>query len=96
MQDVVYFYTSVMWLLNFFLVEITLKQELQEKDTSGNGTKGEVDQAVLHILLVPPLPLHLLFLLRIVLLRLIILILLLLFQEIWKASRPSPLSCRDL
>ena len=52
-----------MWLLNFFLVERTLKQELQGKETSDKRKEGEFDhhailhhQAVLHILLLPILP----------------------------------------
>ena len=81
--------------------------------------QGEVDhhallhhQAVLHILLIPSLPLHLLLLLIIILLLLIILLLfliilllfltilllllLLLLQEVWKVLRLSLLACRDL
>ena len=72
-----------MWLFNFFLVERTLKQELEGKETSGKRDQGEFQkhalldhQAVLHILL--------------------ILLLLLLLQGVWKASRPSLLTCRDL
>ena len=42
----------------------------------------------------PPLPLHLL--LIIIVLLLLLNILLLLFKEVWKASRPSLLSSRDL
>ena len=69
-----------------------------------------VEQAVLHIALIPSLPLHLplllinlLLLLMILLLVIIILLLffiiLLLFlhlQEVWKASRLSLLACSDL
>ena len=80
-----------MWLFSFFLVERTLKQELQGKETSGKRDQGEFDhhdllhhQAVLHILLIPPLPLH--FLLFIVIL--LILILILLLQEVGKALPP--------
>ena len=79
--------------------------------------QGEVDhhahphqQAVLHILIIPYLPLHFLLLLIILLLLLtilllflitlllffIILLLFLLLQEVWKASRLSLLACRDL
>ena len=54
---------STMWLLNFFLVERTLKQELQVMETSGTRDQGDFDHqgllhhhAVLHILLIPPLP----------------------------------------
>ena len=93
---------STMWLFNFFLVKRTLKQELQVKETSGKRDQGEFDQhallhhqAVLHYTL-PPLPLHLLLIIIILLLLLLILLLLLLFKEVWKASRPSLLSCRDL
>ena len=93
---------STMWLFNFFLVQRTLKQELQVKETSGKRDQGEFDQydllhhqAVLHYTL-PPLPLHILLIIIILLLLLLILFLLLLFKEVWKASRPSLLSCRDL
>ena len=92
-----------MWLFNFFLLERTLKQKLQGNKTSGKRDKGEFDNhallhhhAVLHILLIPPLPLHLLLLIIILLLLLLILLLLLLLQEVWKASRSSLLSYRDL
>ena len=94
---------STMWLFNFFLVEITLKQELQGKETSGKRDQGEFDhhallhhQAVLHILLIPPHPLHLLIIIILLLFLLLLLLLLLLLQEVWKAYRPSLLSCRDL
>ena len=94
---------SMMWLLNFFLAEITLKQELQGKETIGKRNQGEFGhhalfhhQAVLHILLVPPLSLHLLLIIRILLLLLLILLLLLLLHEVQKASRPYLLSCWDL
>ena len=87
-----------MWLFNFCLVKQTLKQELQVKETSGKRDRGEFDQhdlvhhqAVLHYTL-PPLPLHLL----LIIIILILLLLILLFKEVWKASRPSLLSCRDL
>ena len=83
--------------LNIFLLERTLKQELQ----GGKIYQGEFEchallqhQAVLHILLIPPLPLHLL--LVIIILPLLLPILLPLLQEVWKAFRPSLLSCRDL
>ena len=52
-------------------------------------------QAVLHYTL-PSLPLHLLLIIIILLLLLFILLLPLLFKEVWKASRPFLLSCRDL
>ena len=92
-----------MWLFNFLLVKRTLKQELQVKKTSGKRDQGEFDQhallhhqAVLHYTL-PPLPLHLLLIIIILLPLLLILLLFLLFKEVWKAFRPSPLlSCRDL
>ena len=91
-----------MWLFNFFLVKRTLKQELQVKETSGKRDRGEFDQhallhhqAVLHYTL-PPLPLHPLLIIIILLLLLLILLLLLLFKEVWKSSRPSFISCRDL
>ena len=90
---------SMMWLFNFFLVERTLKQELQ----NGIRDQGEFDynallhhQAVLHILGNPPLPLHLLLIIIILQLLLPVLLLLPLLQSVWKASRPSLLSCRDL
>ena len=77
---------STMWLFYFFLVKITLKQELQVKETSGKRDQGEFDQhallhyqAVLHYTL-PPLPLHLLLMIIILLLFLLILLLLLLFK----------------
>ena len=93
---------STMWLLNFFFVKRTFKQGLHVKDTSGKRERGKFDQhallhhqAVLHYT-VPPLSLHLLLIIIILLLLLLILLLLLLFKEVWKASRPSLLSCRDL
>ena len=65
--------------------------------------QGEFDQhalpehhVLLHILIVPPLPLHLLLVIIILLLLLALLLLLLLFQEFWKSSIPSLLSCRDM
>ena len=80
-----------------------MKQKLQGKKTSDKRDRGELDQhallhhqAVLHYTL-PPLPLHLLLIIIILfLLLLLILLLLLLFKEVWKTSRPSLLSCRDL
>ena len=91
-----------MWLFNFFLVKRTLKQELQVKETSGKRDQGKFyqhallhHQAVLHYTLYP-LPLHLLLIIIILLLLLPILLLLPLLLEVWKASRPSLLSCRDL
>ena len=42
MHDIGYPFISTMWLFNFFLSEITLKQELQGKETSGKGTKGKL------------------------------------------------------
>ena len=88
------FCTSTMWLFNFFLVKITLNQELQVKETSGKRDQGKFDQnARLHHQAVLLL---LLLLIIILLLLLLILLLLLLLKEVWKASRPSLLSCRDL
>ena len=55
----------------------------------------QANQAVLHYTLTP-LPLQLLLIIIILLLLLLILLLFLLFKEVWKASRPSLLSCRDL
>jgi hypothetical protein len=88
-------------LFNFFLEKRTLKQELQVKKTSGKRDQGKLyqlalfhHQAVLRYTL-PPLPLHLLLIIIILLLLLLILLLLHLFW-IWKASRPSLLSWRDL
>ena len=84
---------SKVWFLNFFLVKRTLKQELQVKEASGKRDREEFDQhallhhqALLHYTLSPFL----------LLLLLLILLLLLLFKEVWKASTPSLLSCRDL
>ena len=86
---------STIWLLNFFLVKRTLKQELQVKETSGKRDQGKFyqhallhHQAVLHYTL-PPLPLHLLLIIIILLLLLLILLLVRLFKEVGKASRPS-------
>ena len=66
---------------------------------SGKWDPGEFDNhallhhpAVLDILLIHPFPIHLLLLIIILLLLLPIP----LFQEVWKASRPSLLSCRYL
>ena len=53
-------------------------------------------QAILHIPIIPPLPLHILLVIIILLLLLPILLLLPLFKEVWKASTPSLLSYRDL
>ena len=60
-----------MWMFNFFLLERTLKQEMQGKKTSGSWDQGEFDnhalllhQAALHIFLITPTPLHLLLLLH--------------------------------
>ena len=85
---------STMRWFNFFLVKITLKQELQVKETHSKGDRWEFNhyallhhQAVLHNTL-PPLPRHLL-LIIIILILLLIFLLLLLFKEVWKASRPS-------
>ena len=96
---------SKIWWLNFFLAKRTLKQDLQDlqvKETSGKRDRGEFDQhaflhhqADLHYIL-PPLPLHILLIIIILLLLLLILVLLFLFKEVWKASRPSLLSCGDL
>ena len=93
---------STMWLFNFFLVKRTLKQELQVKETSDKTDREGFDQHVLlhHKAVLPytspPLPLHLLPIIIILLLLLLILLLLLNFKEVWKASMPSLLSCRDL
>ena len=88
-----------MWLFYFFLLERTLKQELQVKEKSAKKYKGKFynlallhHQAFLHILLNHPLPLHLLLIITIFLLLLLILLLFILVQEVWKASRPSLLS----
>jgi hypothetical protein len=66
----------------------------------GKRDQGEFDQhtllhhqAVLHYTLPHP-PLHLLLIIIILLLLLLILLLLLLLKEVWKACRPSLLSCR--
>ena len=66
------------------------------------GTEEKFDQydllhhqAVLYYTL-PPLPLHLLLIIIILLLLLLLLLLPLLFKDVWKASRPLLLSCRDL
>ena len=53
-------------------------------------------QAVLHILFIPPIPLNLLIIIIIIILLHLLILLLLLLQEVWKASRPSLLCCRDL
>ena len=88
---------STMWLFNFFLVKRNLKQELQVKETCD---KREFNQfAILHHKAVlrytlPPLPLHLLLIIIILLLLLLTLLMHLLFKEVWKAFRPSLLSCR--
>jgi hypothetical protein len=90
---------STMWLFNFFLVKRNLKQELQVKEICG---KREFNQlAILHHKAVlrytlAPLPLHLLLIIIILLLLLLTLLMLLHFKEVWKAFRPSLLSCRDL
>ena len=67
-------FISMLLLFNFFLLERTLRQELQGKETSGKGFMGNLlyiaplhHQAVLHLLLIPPLSLHL-FLIIIILL----------------------------
>jgi hypothetical protein len=76
-----------------------LKQELQVKETCG---KREYNQlSILHHTAVlgytlPPLPLHFLLIIIILLFFLLTLLMLLLFKEVWKASRPSLLSCWDL
>ena len=92
-----------LWLFNFYLLKTILKQELQGKETSDKRDQGGFDnhallhhQAVMHNLLIPPLPLYLLLLMIILLLILLILLLLPLLQEVWMASRRSLLSCRDL
>ena len=93
---------STLGLFNFSLVKRTLKQELQVKETSGSRDRGKFyqhallhHQAVLQYTL-PPLPLHLLLIIIILLLLLLIFLLVLLFKEVWKASRPSFSSSRDL
>ena len=86
-----------MWMFNLFLVKRILKQELQVKETSGKRNRGKFYQhAHLHLLhyTLPPLPLHLLLIIIILVLILLLLVLLLLFKKVWKASRPSFLSCR--
>ena len=49
---------SLMWLFNFFLLERTLKQKLQGKDTSGKRDQGEFDNLTLlhHQAAYPPHP----------------------------------------
>ena len=91
-HDVGVSYMSTMWLYNFFLLKIPLKQELQVKETSSKRDQWEFDQhallhhqAVLHYTL-PPLPLHFLLIIIILLPLLLILLLFLLFKEAWKAS----------
>ena len=78
-----------MSLFNLFLAERTLEQKLQGKETSGKRYQEEFDyharlhhQAVLHILLIPPLPLYLLLLIIMLLLLFLILLLFLLLQEV--------------
>ena len=78
------------------LVSLLLCRKNLEAGAAGKGDKiggdeGEVDhhdplnpQAVLYLLLIPPFPLHLL------------LFLLILLYDVWKASKPSLLSCREL
>ena len=76
-----------------------MKQELQVKETWGKRDQEEFNQHILLHLLrytLPTLSLLLLFIMIILLLLLLILLLLLLFKEVWKASRPSLLSRRDL
>ena len=71
------------------MVERTLKQELQGKETGGKRDQRKFyyhtllhHQAVLHILLIPPLSLHLLLIIIIILLHLLnLLILLQVFLE---------------
>ena len=90
---------STMWLFNFFLVKRNLKQELQVKETCGEREFNQLatlhHKAVLRYTL-PLLPLHLLLIIIILLLLLLTLLMHLLFMEVWKAFRPSLLSCRDL
>ena len=90
---------STMLLFNFFLIKRTIKQVLQVKNTQGKTDRGEFNQhallhhqALLHYIL-SQLPLFLLLIINILLLLLLILLLLLLFKEVYKASRPSLLSC---
>ena len=85
-----------MWLFNFFLLERTLKQELQKWQKGPNRILTILPSSILHIPLVPPLPLHLLLIIIIILFLLPILLFLTLYQEVWKASRPALLSCRNL
>ena len=93
----------------WYLYNVVVKCILIEKNLEAGATKvatwdqGEFDYhallhplAVLDILLSTPLPLHLLLIILILPLLLPILLLLPLFQEVWKAFRPSLLSCRDL
>ena len=98
-QDVGSVCISTKWLFNFFLVKRNLKQELQVKETCGKRESNQLailqHKAVLHYTL-SPLPLHLLLIIIILLLFLLNLLMLLFFKEVWKASRLSLLSCRDL
>ena len=78
---------STIWLFNFFLLERTLKKDLQGKETSGKSYQGLFDhhallyhQGILHMILIPPLPLHILFIITILLLLLLSLLLLLIVQ----------------
>ena len=88
----VYLYTVVVWLL--------LGEKNLETGAACEGDKWQKGpreifhhQTVLHYTL-PPLPLHLLPITMILILLLLILLLLLLFKEVWKATRPSLLSCK--
>ena len=88
--------------INFFLVKKNLKAAAVGEEDKWQKGREDFDQhallhhqAVLHYIL-PPLSLHLLLIIIILLLLFLILLLLLLFKEVWKASRPSLLSCKDL
>ena len=87
---------STMRSFNLFLLERTLNQDRQKWQK--NQGKFEYHallqhQAVLHTLLIPPLAFQLLLVTIILLLFFPIPLLL---QEVWKESRPSLLSCRDM
>jgi hypothetical protein len=96
---------SLCWIcvyLDNVVVQLLLGEKELEEGAAGEGDmwqNGITQLAILHHKAVlrytlPPLPLHLL--LIIILLLLLTLLILLLFKEVWKAFRPSLLSCRDL
>ena len=90
---------NMRWFFNFFLLQRILKQKLQKWQLGPRIICYHTlvqHQAFLYILLIPPLPLHLLLIFITLLLLLPILLLLPLRQEVWKASRTSLLSCKDL